>query len=221
VTRALAAATRAPYGGGVTPADVPSPTHDRATAPSSDVTRLLRAWSAGDEAALDALLPIVYAELHAQAARAMRRAGDGHTLQPTAVVHEAYLRIASGPDGGWQGRAHFFGVAAKVMRSVLVDHARARVAAKRGGVGARLGLSAAWDVATDDPADGGVDVLALDAALDRLASFDPHRARVVELRYITGLTIEETAAVLGVSPATIKREWTVARAWLRRELAPA
>ncbi len=190
------------------------------TVPPSDVTRLLRAWGAGDEAALAELLPLVYAELHAQAARAMRGQADGHTLQTTAIVHEAYLRLAGGPDGGWQGRTHFFGVAAKVMRSVLVDHARARAAGKRGGAGARLTLGAARDVSTGDPPDGGVDVLALDAALDRLAAFDPHRARVVELRYVAGLTIEETAAVLGVSPATVKREWTVARAWLKRELAP-
>ena len=202
-------------------ADLPSPSDDRVPGPPSDVTRLLRAWSAGDESALATLLPLVYAELHAQAARAMRAQGDGHTLQPTAVVHEAYIRLTGGPEGGWQGRAHFFGIAAMAMRSVLVDHARARAARKRGGPGAPLTLGAARDVPSGDAADDAIDVLALDAALDRLAAFDPHRARVVELRYITGLTIEETAAVLHVSPATVKREWTVARAWLRRELGPA
>ena len=183
--------------------------------PSRDVTDLLRAWSQGDRAALDALVPVVYDELRRQAERYMRRQAPGHTLQTTAVVHEAYLRLAHQDGAGWQSSAHFFRVAANVMRSVLVDHARARRAAKRGGSAAPLTLSAA-DAAAG--AEGGVDVEALDEALVRLAEFDPGKSRVVELRYFTGLTIEETAGVLGVSPATVKREWTAARAWLKHEL---
>ena len=145
----------------------------------------------------------------------MRRQPPGHTLQTTAVVHEAYLRLARQDGAGWQSRAHFFGVAAKVMRSILVDHARSRRAARRGGDAAPLTLAGA-DAAAG--AEGGVDVEALDEALVRLAEFDPGKSRVVELRYFTGLTIEETAAVMGVSPATVKREWTAARAWLKHEL---
>ena len=149
--------------------------------------------SAPDAPALDALLPAVYAELRRQAARALRREAAGHTLGATALVHEAYLRLAAQGDGAWPDRAHFVGIAAHLMRQILVDHARARHAAKRG------------DGACCD-------------ALGRLAALDPAQARLVELRYFGGLTIEETAAALGVSPATVKHEWAVARAWLRREL---
>jgi RNA polymerase sigma factor (TIGR02999 family) len=188
------------------------------------VTPLLLAWGSGDRAALDALVPVVYSELRRQAARALRREGAGHTLQATALVHEAYLRLVDQRRAEWRNRAQFFGVAAELMRRVLIDHARARHTAKRGGGAAPVtlglggaGLSdAAADVAAEEPA---AEVLALDEALSRLAAMDPEMARLVELRYFGGLTIEETAEVLGVSPATVKREWATARGWLRRELS--
>jgi len=194
--------------------DVPVPPPDPA-----HVTGLLLAWGGGDASALEALLPAVYAELRVQARRAMRHETPGHTLQTTALVHEAYLRLVDQQRVGWQNRAQFFGVAAQLMRRILVDHARARLAEKRGGGAAAVTLS---DVAAADPTTGGgdgVDVLAVHEALERLAALDPDQARVVELRYFGGLTIEETAAALGISPATVKREWAVARGWLRRELA--
>lgn len=174
-----------------------------------------RADVASDAAVLDALLPAVYAELRRQARRALRREGVGHTLQPTALVHETYLRIAGGAPVLWQNRAHVLGVAARVMRRILVEHARTRHAAKRGGVGAVGVTLGDGDAVVDDP---GTDVLDLHEALERLAALDADQARLVELRYFGGLTIEETGAVLGVSPATVKREWAIARGWLRREL---
>jgi len=178
-----------------------------------DVTALLRAWSDGDRAALDRLLPVVYAELHRQAERYMRAQSPGHTLQTTGLVHEAYLRLAIRDNPEWNGRAHFFGVAAKAMRSILVDHARARGAAKRGGGANAVTLSNLEDT------DGReLDVLDLDDALKRLAEMDPRKGSLVELRYFAGLSIEEAAESLGISPATAKREWRLARAWLRREL---
>jgi RNA polymerase sigma factor (TIGR02999 family) len=182
---------------------------------SHDVTRLLRAWKEGDRTALEELLPLVYRELHQQAERFMRTQDPGHTLQVTALVHEAYLRLADREDVEWQSRAHFFGVAGKAMRSILVDHARARLAAKRGGAQRQLTLGAAGAGGGPEPT---VDVLALDEALTRLAALDPEKSRLVELRYFAGLGIEETAAVLGTSPATVKRHWQLARAWLKREL---
>ena len=179
------------------------------------VTQLLRAWSQGDRTALDELLPLVYRELHRQAERFMRAQSPGHTLQVTGLVHEAYLRIVD-QDVQWQSRAHFFGVAGKAMRSILVDHARAHRAVKRGGGEQHLTLGAAGAAAGDELA---VDVLALDEALRRLAELDPEQSRLVELRYFAGLSIEETAEVLGTSPATVKRQWRVVRAWLKRELS--
>lgn len=192
------------------------PAEPMATPPARDVTALLRAWHDGDGGALDALVPAVYDELRRQAARHLKHQPVGHTLRPTALVHEAYLRLAGTPGASWESRAHFFAVAGHVMRAVLVDHARAHQAAKRGGGNTRVALR---DV--PDPATGGdgVDVLALDEALRRLAAQDAQKARVVELRYFTGLTVEETAEALGLSSATVKREWTAARAWLRRALA--
>jgi RNA polymerase sigma-70 factor, ECF subfamily len=189
--------------------------------PENRVTDLLRAWSAGQPTALDELLPLVYGELHRMAARAMDQQPEGHTLQTTALVNEAYLRLV-GVDGGpsrtdWQSRAHFFGVAAKAMRHILVDHARARRATKRGGRAApALTLSDA-----DAPAGSAereLDLIALDEALGRLSRLDERKARLVELRYFTGLDLKEAAAMLAISPATAKREWSAARAWLRREL---
>lgn len=201
-------------------------TADSAATPAStrstaDVTGLLIAWSQGDGAALDALLPVVYADLRSQAQRALRREAVGHTLQPTALVHEAYLRLVDQQPDRWHSRTQFFGIAARCMRQVLVDAARTRRAAKRGGGVRPITLSdAAGVVAT--PAAGaqaeGLDVLALDAALARLAELDPDQARLVELRYFAGLTLDDTAATLGVSPATVSREWAVARRWLQREL---
>ena len=186
--------------------------------PTRDVTALLQAWFDGDPSAPDALIAVVYDELRRQAGQHMRRQSGGHTLAPTALVHEAYLRLAGQPGARWESRAHFFRVAGRVMRTVLVDHARAQDAHKRGGPGAvRVTLGAADGVAAGGAAHE-VDVLALDAALGRLAEFDVQKARVVELRYFAGFTIEQTAEALGVSTATVKRAWTAARAWLRHEL---
>lgn len=193
------------------------PTADSSPPPPRDVTQMLLAWSRGDEAEGDELLAAVYAELHRQAARAMRRESPDHTLQATALVHEAYLRLVDQRRVEWRNRAHFFGIAAQMMRRILVDHARGRDAAKRGGGLASVTLSDA--VAGSGDADDAVEVLALHEALERLATLDPDQARVVELRYFGGMSIEETAEVTGVSPATVKREWAVARAWLKRELS--
>jgi RNA polymerase sigma-70 factor (ECF subfamily) len=183
-----------------------------------DITGLLLAWGAGDRAALDALVPAVYAALRAQAARALRREAAGHTLSTTALVHEAYLRLVDQARVRVESRAHFYGVAARVMRQILVDHARARAAAKRGGQGGEAAYPITLgeaDAASGEPA---ADVLAVHEALDQLATLDPEQARLVELRYFAGLTIAETAEALGVSPATANRKWVVASAWLRREL---
>lgn len=201
-------------GPAATPASVGS------AARGTDVTGLLVAWSEGDSSALDALLPVVYAELKRQARRALRREATGHTLQPTALVHEAYLRLVEQRPNRWHDRAQFFGVAARCMRQVLVDAARTRCAAKRGGGAHPVALIDVQRLAAPTAANEtvGEDMLALDAALTRLAELDPDQARVVELRYFAGLTLDDTAAALGVSPATVSREWNVARLWLRREL---
>jgi RNA polymerase sigma factor (TIGR02999 family) len=182
-----------------------------------DVTRLLHGWSLGDRAAGEALIAAVYGELHRQAERAMGREAPEHTLQATALVSEAYLRLIDQRRVQWQSRAHFFGVAAQLMRRILVDHARGRLAAKRGGGLRQLTLGDV-DAAHESPNDSGVDVLVLHEALERLSALDPGQARIVELRYFGGMTIEDTAEALDLSPATVKREWSVARAWLRREL---
>lgn len=179
----------------------------------SDVTRLLQ-QAAGHDSAIDKLLPLLYHELHDAAERTLRGERPDHTLQPTALVNEAYLRLARHPEYQWQNRSHFIGVAATLMRRILVDHARNRQAQKRGGQHSRIAL---------DEADAGqgpqsADLQALDEALHRLAGLDPRQARIVELRYFGGLTIEETAGLLDLSPATVKREWTTAKAWLRREI---
>ena len=171
------------------------------------VTRLLHAWSSGDLRARDELMPLVYAELRRRAAAHLKRERPGHTLRPTDLLHEAYLRLCA-QNAGFKNRDHFFGVASRLMRRILVDHARARSAAKRGR-GLRVTL--ADDVAA---ASAPMELLDLDAALDELASLDEREARVVELRYFGGLTLQETARVLGVSLATAKNDWAHAKAWL-------
>src|SRR5512140_369564 len=180
-----------------------------------EVTRLLLAWSGGDRGALDALVPHVYAELRRQADRYLGRQRSGHTLQATALVHEAFLRLVDQTHVSYKDRAHFFAVASRAMRQILVDHARRRNAGKRGGGATRLALED--EIAAVPPR--GVDLVALDDALARLEKLDPDQARLVELRFFGGLTVEETAAVLGCSPATVKRSWSSARAWLYGELA--
>jgi len=180
------------------------------------ITQLLIEWSDGRREALDDLMPLVYADLRRVAAGYMRREDVGHALQPTALVHEAYVRLIDQKQVKWRNRAHFFGVAAGMMRRILVDHARRRRAEKRGGDWERVTL-AGDEVATEEPS--AVDVLALNEALERLAAFDPQQERIVELRYFGGLTIEEAAEVVGISAATVVREWTIAKAWLRADLS--
>jgi len=188
-------------------------------ASSPDVTRLLIGWGEGDHGVSEQLFSAVYAELHHQAARAMRRESDEVTLQATVLVHEAYLRLIDQSRVQWRNRAHFFGVAAQLMRRILVDHARRRRARKRGDGVRPLALDDADAAAGSSAAGDAVDVLVLNEALERLAELDERQARIVELRYFAGLNIESTAEALHISPATVKREWVVARAWLRRELA--
>jgi RNA polymerase sigma factor (TIGR02999 family) len=185
------------------------------SAPSHDVTELLRAWSGGDAGAGDRLLPLVYDELRRRAAAYLRRERAGHTLQPTALVHEAYLRLVDQRRAAWQNRAQFFGVASQMMRRILVDRARARRMAKRSGRWARVTLDEAAPVAR--PVD--VDVLDLDAALTRLAEFDPRKCRIAEMRFFGGLSLEECGHVLELSVATVERDWQTARAWLFKTLS--
>jgi RNA polymerase sigma factor (TIGR02999 family) len=182
-----------------------------------DVTAMLDAWSGGDARVLDRLLPLVYAELRRIAARRLRHERAGHTLQPTALVHEAYLRLVEQRNVSWQNRAHFYGVAAQVMRRILVDHARRHAARKRGDGAHRVPLEEVDHVLAAPE----TSVLALDQALTRLEQLDPGLAQIVELRAFGGMTIEESAHVLKVSPSTAKREWRTAKAWLTRELGPA
>jgi RNA polymerase sigma factor (TIGR02999 family) len=183
---------------------------------AGQATELLRRMGAGDGAAGSELLPILYRELHAIAARMMSEQGHGHTLQATALVHEAYLRLVGEHElPGFESRAHFLGVAAKAMRSVLVDHARRRAAGKRASGDRRLTLSEV-DEALDRQA---IDLVAIDEALTRLDAMDPDLARIVELRFFAGLSVEETARALAVSETTVVRGWRIARMWLRRELA--
>ena len=182
-----------------------------------DITGLLQSWQRGDREALELLTPKVYAELRRIASRALSRERPGHTLQSTALVHEAFMKLVDQRSVDWQSRAHFFGLAAQLMRRILVDHARRVGRAKRGGDAVLLSLDAANDA--DTPSRSVDDVYLLDAALRKLESIDPTQGRVVELRFFGGLTIEETADLLAVSPMTIKREWAVAKAWLYRELS--
>jgi RNA polymerase sigma factor (TIGR02999 family) len=172
-------------------------------------------WSAGNQAALDQLAPLVYDELRRLAGRYLRNERPGHTLQSTDLVHEAYLRMVDQQNVRWQSRAHFFGIAAQMIRRILVDHARRRHALKRGADAVKLSLDDA--IAASGQRD--FDLVALDEALENLAKLDPQQSRVVELRFFAGLSIEETAEVLSISPATVKRDWTTAKAWLYRDLS--
>ncbi len=179
-----------------------------------DVTFVLKEWAAGQDQALEKLVPLVYQELRALAACQLRGERRDHTLQPTALVNEVFLRLLDGREVAWQNRTHFFALAARMMRHILVDNARARLAEKRDVVVVPLVLEGPFDPSPiSDPA-----LLALDDALTSLKRMDPRQCRVVELRYFAGLTLEETAESLGISIATVKREWTMARAWLRREM---
>lgn len=182
---------------------------------SSTITQLLIDWSNGNQAALDQLMPLVYDELRQLARTHLRRERPDHTLQATALVHEAYLRLIDQNAVTWRNRAHFFGIASQMMRRVLVNHALARRAAKRGGFVQRLSLDEA--VSFGDQPD--VDLVALDEALTDLEKMGPRQSRIVELRFFGGLSIDETAEVLNISPATVKREWTTAKLWLRRQMA--
>jgi RNA polymerase sigma-70 factor (ECF subfamily) len=195
-----------------TPESSPFPT----PASAGDVTELLLQWSNGKEAALQRLMPFVYEECRRIAARQMRGERDEHTLTPTALVNELYLRLVDQRRTTWSNRAQFFGIAAQLMRRVLVDHARARLAEKRDGGRLVVSLEDADDVTTPSPV---TDVLAIDDALLRLGRIDRDQQRIVELRFFAGLTVEETAHVLGRSPRTVKREWQLAKAWLFRELS--
>lgn len=180
-----------------------------------DVSQLLRAWNKGDSDAENELMQIVYDELRRLARNYLRRERADHTLQPTALVHEAYLRLVDQRSVEWQNRAHFYGIAALMMRRILVNYAKGRERAKRGGEAQRLSLSAVDRL-------GGkkeLDLIGLDDALKRLAEIDPQQSRIVELKYFGGLTIEEIAEVTGISVATVKREWSAARAYLRREIS--
>ena len=181
---------------------------------STQVSKLLRNWGQGDSDARDALIPLVYDELRRVARRYLRRERPDHTLQSAALVNEAYLRLMGGGSPQWQNRAHFFGVAARLMRHILVDHARKRCAAKRGAGAPRLTL----DPQAGLPQAKELDLVQLDDALNRLGDLDAQQSQIVELRFFGGLSIEETSMVLGVSPATVKREWATARTWLRWEM---
>lgn len=185
------------------------------TPPSkTHITELLVAWSSGDQDALERLMPLVYDELHRQAARFLSRERANHTLQPTALVNEVYLRLVDQSVTKWQNRAQFFGIAAQMMRRIMVSHARARHATKRGGGEARLTLDE--EVAISPQRD--VNLLALDDALTKLEVIDPEKTRMVELRFFSGLSVEETAEVMGVSPRTVDRHWQTAKAWLYKEI---
>lgn len=182
------------------------------------LTALLSSWHDGDAAALDKVMPVIYDELRALAGRHLSRERVGHTLQTTALVHEAYLRLAGQRHVDWKNRAYFFGAVASIMRRILVDHARRRGRDKRGGGVGVMSLDDAPGIAASTAADSGVDVEALDAALNRLAALDARQARVVELRYFSGMTVDEVAEALAISSGTVKRDWVTARAWLFAEL---
>ena len=204
-------------GGRVFPAMRNSDQHDNGGPSPSDITQWLSTTKGEDSAALGKLLPLVYGELHRQAVRAFSRESAGHTLQPTALINEVYLRLVKQDEMKWQNRAQFFALAAQMMRRILVSHARARKAAKRGGGDTCITLEEGVAAAPERD----VNLLAIDEALTRLETVDPEKSRMVELRFFSGLSIEETAEVMGVSPRTIDRQWQTAKAWLYREIAAA
>ena len=184
-----------------------------------EITEMLRAWGEGDREALEALVPRVYDELHRQAHRYLRGERHNHTLQTSALINEAYIRLAGQKDVQWQNRTHFFGIAASIMRRILVDYARSQQRVKRGGNDQDLPLDVALSVVAEMTNEQTkIDLILLNSALDKLSEIDERQARIVELRYFSGLTLEETAQVLGVSEMTVKRDWNVAKAWLRREI---
>jgi RNA polymerase sigma factor (TIGR02999 family) len=182
---------------------------------TNEITKLLQGWQGGDGAALDALVPVVYKELRRLAHYELRKERPDHTLQSTALVHEAYFRLVGRDLPQWEGRTHFFAIAAKLMRQILVDYARRRRASKRGSGVCMLTL----DDAMAMPQGKDVDVVAVDDALNTLAEVDPRQSRVVELRFFAGLSLEETSEVMGIATATVQRDWTAARAWLHREIS--
>ena len=188
-----------------------------ATPPSPQVTQLLVAWGKGDELAGDQLMSLVYEELHRLAHGYMKRESPGHTLQTSALVNEAFVRLVDQKNVRWQNRAHFFCIAAQMMRRILVDYARGRKCAKRGGGAQQISLDEGLTVSQGRSAE----VVHVHEALEQLAEFDPRKSQIVELRFFGGLSIEETAGVLGVSPGTVMRDWTLAKAWLRREISSA
>jgi RNA polymerase sigma factor (TIGR02999 family) len=191
-------------------------------ADARDITALLKAWGQGDRAALDELTPLVYDQLRKLAGHYLRKERAGHSLQTTALVHEAYLRLVRADEAGWNDRVHFFAVCANVMRRILVDHARKRAAAKRGGPLVALGgVDLDLDQLPAQESERAIELVALDEALTALAAIDARRARVIELRFFGGLSVEETAQALEVSPQTVMRDWKLARAWLTRELRGA
>ncbi|HEV2669190.1 MAG TPA: sigma-70 family RNA polymerase sigma factor [Blastocatellia bacterium] len=184
------------------------------TPPPNEITERLIAWGAGDRAALDQLFPVVYQELRRMAGNYLRQENPGHTLQPTALVHEAWLRLIDQARVNWRNRAQFFGVAAQMMRRILVDHAKAKHREKRGGEAVKLSLDVAINLSQEREAD----LLALDDALGELTRVDERKGRVVELRYFGGFSVEETAQILGVSPETVMRDWKMAKAWLYQQI---
>ena len=189
------------------------PEQNRST---QDITGILRAWHDGNREALDTLLPIVYDELRRQAHRYLRNERKGHSLQTTGLIHEAYLKLTEQRSIEWECRTQFFGIAANLMRQILVDYAKAKHRLKRGGKADNLPLEEAFLVTTGET---DIDLLAMDEALNRLAEMDEQQSRIVELRYFSGLSIEETAEVLSISASTVKRDWNVAKAWLKHELS--
>jgi len=180
-----------------------------------NITQMLQNWSEGNAQALDELMPLVYEELHRQAARYLRRERQDHTLQTTALIHEAYLKLIDQRDVRWESRTHFFAISAQAMRRILVDYARAKHSNKRGGGDAKISLEETILITSEEK---GIDLIALDEALTRLAEIDPQQARVVELRYFGDLSLDETAEAMQISRATVAREWNTAKVWLHREL---
>ena len=180
-----------------------------------EITRLLQDWSEGNQTALDKLMPLVYDELRRQASRYLRNERHGHTLQTTALIHEAYLKLLGNERIEWQNRNHFFAITSTAMRRILVDYARERKREKRGGIAENLAIDEALQISSNEKS---VDLITLDEALNRLAKLSVRQARVVELRYFSGLSNDETAEVLGVSKGTVKNDWNIARAWLRQEI---